>query len=449
MTRSLRYLRHFTAGSLIFSVLIVVALSTTPATVVACAVAGVLYVRALYARPGSWVLRLMPVGAIAAVIVTAQDPRSIWPTAAVPAVFTTAVMVCTRWPRLPVAGIGLAATSVTVALATRDWPTALLAGGAGIICVSALMAQFWVWEVAVQVDRDRARGAVDAVDRERRRFAADLHDIQGHNLQAIVLKSELAARLATVDPERAAAEMSAVEELARSTLADARNVARGYREVSFDTELANAVGLLEAGGVRCRTELAAYDDVRPEARRLLALLVREATTNVLRHSEASAADITLAATDDEVRLAVRNNRPLARLHGDGQGLTGLAERFVAAGGRLRWASSTDRFEVEAALPRVAGPAGGADQVATAAGDDTSGESPARRIRAATPHVVHGDQNGGEAGTVAERTAVTGTRPDNDQQAGREQHMADVAEGGKVTGAIGDHAATGRRGTAAT
>ncbi|GLZ01689.1 histidine kinase [Actinoplanes sp. NBRC 103695] len=354
MTRSLRYLRHFTAGSLLFSALLVVALSPTPAAVAACAVAGVLYVRALYARPGSWVLRLMPVGAVAAVIVTAQDPRSIWPTAAVPAVVTTGAMICTRWPRLPIAGIGLAVTGVTVVLATRDWPAALIATGATFICVSALMAQFWVWEVAVQVDRDRVRGAVDAVDRERQRFAADLHDIQGHNLQAIVLKSELAARLVAVDPGRAAAEMSAVEELARRTLAETRSVAHGYREVSFETELANAVGLLKAGGVRCHTDLVAYDDVRPEVRRLLALLVREATTNVLRHSDADKADITLAATADEVRLTVRNNNPLARLHGDGQGLTGLAERFTAAGGRLRWASSTDCFEVEAALPRTPG-----------------------------------------------------------------------------------------------
>lgn len=374
MTRSLRYLRHFTAGSLLFSALLVVALSPTPAAVAACAVAGVLYVRALYARPGSWVLRLMPVGAVAAVIVTAQDPRSIWPTAAVPAVVTTGAMICTRWPRLPIAGIGLAVTGVTVVLTTRDWPTALIATGATFICVSALMAQFWVWEVAVQVDRDRARGAVDAVDRERQRFAADLHDIQGHNLQAIVLKSELAARLVAVDPGRAAAEMSAVEELARRTLAETRSVAHGYREVSFETELANAVGLLEAGGVRCHTDLVAYDDVRPEARRLLALLVREATTNVLRHSEADKADITLAATADEVRLTVRNNHPLARLRGDGQGLTGLAERFTAAGGRLRWASSTEWFDVEAALPRT-----------TADGDHTVHEGSASRSQTVTPH----------------------------------------------------------------
>ncbi|MEV6636047.1 histidine kinase [Actinoplanes sp. NPDC051470] len=351
MTRSLRYLRHFTAGSLFFSVLVVVALSPTPATVVACAVAGVLYVRALYARPGSWVLRLLPVGLICAVIATAQNPEQIWPVVGVPASVAAAVMAATNWPRPPIAGTGLAVAGVTVAVSTGDWPTALVATGATLLCVLALMAQFWVWEVAVRLDGERARDAIYAVDQERQRFAADLHDIQGHNLQAIVLKSELAARLMTTDPERAAAEMRAVEELARDALRDTRSVAHGYREVSLDTEITNAVGLLQAGGVRCHTDLASYGEMPAETSRLLALLVREATTNMLRHSAATRAGITLAHIDAKVELRVRNDRPLeGRIH-DGQGLAGLEERFAAAGGKLRWTGGVDHFEVEAVLPR--------------------------------------------------------------------------------------------------
>ncbi|MFG1603600.1 sensor histidine kinase [Actinoplanes sp. NPDC049265] len=350
MTRSLRYLRHFTAGSLLFCVLAVVALSPKPATVVACALAGVLYVRALYARPGSWVLRLLPVALVCAVIVTAQGGEQIWPAIGVPGVIASAVMAATNWPRLPIAGTGLALTGVTVAFSTGDWATGLLAAGATLLCVLSLMAQFWVWEVAVRLDFERTRDARTAVDRERQRFAADLHDIQGHNLQAIVLKSELAARLIATDPERAAAEMCEVRTLADDALRDTRSVAHGYREVSLETEVTNAIGLFRAAGVRCRTELVPWGEIAPRTSRLLALLVREATTNMLRHSAATDAGITLATSSDDVRLTIRNDRPLDGKGDDGHGLASLAERFAAAGGWLRWTGDTDHFEIDASLP---------------------------------------------------------------------------------------------------
>jgi two-component system, NarL family, sensor histidine kinase DesK len=350
MTRSLRYLRHFTAGSLLFCVLAVVALSPEPATVVACAFAGVLYVRALYARPGSWILRLLPVALICAVIVTAQDGEQIWPAIAVPGVIAAAVMAATNWPRLPIAGTGLALTGISVAISTGDWATALVAAGATLLCVLSLMAQFWVWEVAVRLDIERSRDTRTAVDRERQRFAADLHDIQGHNLQAIVLKSELAARLMTTDPERAAAEMREVRTLADDALRDTRSVAHGYREVSLETEVMNAIGLFRAAGVHCRTEPVPWEEIPPRTSRLLALLVREATTNMLRHSAATDAAITFTTSGDDVRLIMRNDRPLDGSGDDGHGLTSLAERFAEAGGRLRWAGDTDHFELDASLP---------------------------------------------------------------------------------------------------
>ena len=350
MTRSLRYLRQFSAAAMLFCVMTVVALSPSPAVIVVCAVAGVLYVRAFYAWPGSWALRLLPLGLAGAVIAAAQSGAEIWPAVAVPALLAVAVMATTSWPRLPIGGISLAITGVTVVVTTRDWPTALLAAGATLMCVVALLSQLWVWEIAVRVDRERSRDAIDAVDRERQRFAADLHDIQGHSLEAIVLKSELAARLVDTDPARAAAEMHSVQQLAREALRDTRSVAHGYREVSLATEMANAVGLLRAAGVRCETALASYGDVPPDSGRLLALLVREATTNMLRHSEATIAEITLMKSDGGVQLTVHNDRPLDMAKQDGQGLAGLAERFAEMGGTLRWTASAARFEIDAALP---------------------------------------------------------------------------------------------------
>jgi two-component system sensor histidine kinase DesK len=350
MSGSLRYLRHFTAGSMLVCALLVLVLALTVATAVACVVACVLYVSGLYGWLSPWPLRLLPIGAVAANVAVAQGAPEVWPSAAVPALIVSAALTATAWPRLPVTGIGLAVTGVVVVLVTRDWPAALTTAGATALCVTALMAQLWVWEIAARSDRERSRDAETAVDRERQRFAADLHDIQGHSLQVIVLKSELAARLAEVDPARAAAEMRAVEALARDALRDTREVAHGYRAVALETEIANAVGVLEAAGVRCRTSLPALGRVPPAAGRLLALVVREATTNLLRHSAATEAGIVLTAGPDGLGLTVRNDGPLAVKENDGQGLAGLAARFAVAGGRVRWASEAGHFEVAAELP---------------------------------------------------------------------------------------------------
>ena len=185
------------------------------------------------------------------------------------------------------------------------------------------------------VERDRRVDRDEAVSGERLRFAADLHDIQGHSLQVIALKSELAARLAFADPARAVAEMREVEVLARQALGDTREVVRGYREVSLEQEIGNARRVLAAAGVDCQIVRA------PELPRLsgpdehlLGLIVREGTTNVIRHSQANRAEIALTAGADGTRLRFVNDAPLAApADGPGGGLAGLAARFEGAGGR--------------------------------------------------------------------------------------------------------------------
>jgi two-component system sensor histidine kinase DesK len=263
-------------------------------------------------------------------------------------VFVGAVLVGTRWPRPQGTGIGLALVGLSAAGAGSGWWQAVTAVAATGLCLSAVMIQMWVWEIA-------NRTAETAVTDERLRFAADLHDIQGHSLQVIALKSELAARLATADPARAAAEMREVENLARDALRDTREVARGYREVSLETEIANAVRVLAAAGVRCRTGPAAPGALRPDGERLLALVVREATTNILRHSTAEDAAITWSPATDRVTLSIRNDAPLPVEHsaqdGGRGGLSGLAHRFASAGGRLTWQAEPHRFTLDAELPR--------------------------------------------------------------------------------------------------
>lgn len=382
---SLRYLRHFTGSSLAVVVLLAAAVTTADAisdppagtqrsaaagyglaaaVAVVCVISALLLHQGVYGTRSPWPRRLLPLGVATALVAYAGAQATgdeLWPWVTLPALLTGGVLVATPWPRLPVAALGISLTGVAAvaggALAggVRWWQSATAALATGL-CIAALMTQVWVWDIARRVDRGRVLEAELALDRERLRFAAELHDIQGHSLQVIALKSELAARLAAVDPARAAAEMGQVQALAREALRDTRDVVHGYRAVALQTEISNAVAVLAAAGVRCRTGLVAVDGLPAADERLLALVVREATTNVIRHSAAGDAQISLQRTPGGVRLAVGNDAalPAASTDGPGGGLVGLAQRFAAAGGLLTWRRDGERFEVTATLPNAAG-----------------------------------------------------------------------------------------------
>jgi two-component system sensor histidine kinase DesK len=198
-----------------------------------------------------------------------------------------------------------------------------------------------------------------AVKDERLRFAADLHDIQGHHLQVIALKSELAARMAERDPARAVTEMKEVHRLSIDALGDTRAVVQGYRRTTLEDEIANATRVLAAADIDARMSLepgaGAYDaDLPAASRHLLGLVMRESTTNVLRHSRARHADVDYRVDDGVARLRVSNDGAVdPDGSGSGTGLRTLAERLQAAGGELTWAHEADRFVVTASLPVVA------------------------------------------------------------------------------------------------
>ncbi|MEO3851197.1 histidine kinase [Streptomyces sp. B8F3] len=239
---------------------------------------------------------------------------------------------------------------------------------AGLVAFSVwmLLGPLWAWDLAARLDRARRLEAEVAVKDERLRFAADLHDIQGHHLQVIALKGELAARLAEHDPARAAAEMRDVRQLAADALRDTRAVVHGYRRTTLDDEIANATRVLAAADIDARMTLdpaAVAAGRAAPARHLLGLVVREATTNVLRHSSARRAEVDYTLAGGLARLRFSNDGagapgPAARTPRapGGSGLSGLAERLRAAGGELTWGRDGDRFEVVASLP---GPANGA------------------------------------------------------------------------------------------
>jgi len=173
---------------------------------------------------------------------------------------------------------------------------------------------------------------------ERERIARDLHDLLGHTLTVITRKAELARRLADKDPARAAVEIGEVEQVAREALKEVRSAVSGFRQTDFSTELAQARVTLQSALIHFEAETDAID-IDPATEQVLALALREATTNVLRHSEADSCRVRLERLDDRVRLTVRDNgKGTAESHDEGRegmGLIGMRERVTALGGDFK------------------------------------------------------------------------------------------------------------------
>ncbi|MGA9872318.1 MAG: histidine kinase [Rhodococcus sp. (in: high G+C Gram-positive bacteria)] len=183
-----------------------------------------------------------------------------------------------------------------------------------------------------------------AVVAERERVSRDVHDILGHSLTVITVKAELAGRLLDIDPARAAVEIAEVEGLAREALGDVRSTVGGMRRIDVATELVNVRSALDAAGIAAT--LPPDADVVPlRHRELFGWALREAVTNVIRHSGARCCEVTVEAS----RIAISDDGAGAGSGpaGGGNGLRGLAERVQAANGTLTLGrSSTGGFRVE-------------------------------------------------------------------------------------------------------
>jgi two-component system sensor histidine kinase DesK len=169
-----------------------------------------------------------------------------------------------------------------------------------------------------------------AVEEERARFARDLHDLLGHSLTVITVKAELAGRLMTRDPVKAAAEVADIERLAREALSDVRSTVAGYREVTLSVELSSARSALAAAGISAELP-GALDDVPGNRRELFGWVVREGVTNVVRHSQAQRVRVAVSRTSVEV---VDDGSGGPGTPAGGHGLDGLRERLAAVGGHL-------------------------------------------------------------------------------------------------------------------
>lgn len=219
-----------------------------------------------------------------------------------------------------------------------------------------LWATAFVRQVAAVAELRAAREEIArlAVAEERLRFARDLHDLLGHSLSLITLKSELAGRLLPANPEKAAEEIRDVEGVARRALREVREAVAGYRQPTLDRELYGARETLEAAGIACRIENQV--GMLPNALdAVLAWTVREGVTNVIRHSRARRCEILLIRDGDEVRAEItddgRGSSPEGTGAITGSGLRGLAERVEASGGDFEARSQPEGgFRLRVRLP---------------------------------------------------------------------------------------------------
>jgi two-component system sensor histidine kinase DesK len=201
----------------------------------------------------------------------------------------------------------------------------------------------------IELRRTREQLAVTAVAAERERIGRDLHDILGHSLTAIAVKAGLARRLIERDPQAAAVEIGDVERLARDALKDVRATASGYREVSLAAELAVAGAVLRAAGIAAALP-STVDDVEADAREVFGYVVREAVTNVVRHSGAHSCRVSLDHRSIEI-ADDGTGLDSIELHQPGTGLRNLADRLAVLGGTFEAGPDPDRgFVVRATVP---------------------------------------------------------------------------------------------------
>jgi two-component system sensor histidine kinase DesK len=206
------------------------------------------------------------------------------------------------------------------------------------IVISALIGSLTIQARAKEAGDARLRMAQDEVERlaklaERERIARDLHDLLGHTLSVVVLKSELAQKLMSRDPARAMQEIAEVERISRQGLADVREAITGYRSSGLAAEIEHVRETLTAAGIETTIE-ALPVALAPAQETALSLALREAATNVIRHAAAKTCHIKFYAQDGSALMEVQDDGKGGEAP-FGHGLTGMRERIHALGGALQ------------------------------------------------------------------------------------------------------------------
>ena len=245
----------------------------------------------------------------------------------------TALLPGALWARLGALVVLL--TGYCALAAWLDFPMFVPAVTA-IVSVAAFTGNYFQAETVrkraeLKLSHDEVRRLAALAERER--IGRDLHDLLGHTLSLVALKSDLAGRLVERDPQSARNEIVEVSRIARDALAQVRRAVTGIRAAGLAAELASAKLLLESDGVTLRYE--AQEAVVPsELETVLALALREAVTNIQRHARASIAEVTLSCLPEQVQLRIRDNG-VGSAAVPGNGLAGMRERVESRGGRLR------------------------------------------------------------------------------------------------------------------
>ncbi len=255
------------------------------------------------------------------------------------------------WRAVPIV-IALVLLAVYLPAMVSSWHSGIDAdaGWTLAIVLAAMFAFFNLMRANAELTDARSEIAVLAAESERQRIARDLHDLLGHSLTTITVKAGLARRLfENGEPERAAVEITDVENLSRESLVDVRAAVSGYRETTLTGELATARELLRTLDVAAHFPTS-IDVVDPRYHELFGWVVREGVTNSVRHAHASTCSITLGRdwieiSDDGVGGALAS----------GNGLRGLRERVEAAGGTLTAASRARGWAVRASMVVVEQP----------------------------------------------------------------------------------------------
>ena len=253
-------------------------------------------------------------------------------------IYAAAAAAFTGPPRFAAKVVGVIFTLglLSAAFSGIPWPYWLAAFAPALIFVP-IIGGVNIFQAEKARANAKLRLAHDEISRlakvaERERIARDLHDLLGHTLSSITLKSELASRLALADPVRAEREMREVAQVSRGALKEVREAVSGYRARNLAGELTHAREMLAATGVRLEY-FAEPLNLPPVQEGTLALALREAVTNVVRHAHASVCMVRLLRVGDEVRLEVVDNG-LGKCAPDGAGLSGMGERAELLGGRL-------------------------------------------------------------------------------------------------------------------
>lgn len=301
-----------------------------------------------------------------------------------------------------VGGVGLAGVLGGPLDDTGRWLSELVVPtGVAAAMLGLMYPNKGFYDMVAELEEAREREAELAVVRERIRFASDLHDIQGHTLHVVKLKTALARKLVSSDPARAEQELSEIYELVGDTINQTKELAYGQRRLNLTAELENARNLFEAAGIHVRVDR--QGEVPGHAIELLAQVLRETTTNVLRHSRATVVQVALTADGLTIINDGAAGADADRQRLRGGGLATLADRVAESGGQLDVDVDGDRFRtaVTFAGPGVSGASDSPPTRGLRAGlKDGAGDTGAARP-GSTAAVVHG---------AATTSATRGTAP---------------------------------------